>query len=592
MSSNRRQRRAGLAGKKSAGSAVGSKGPGGASERVGAFLAEAVRLHKAGRLAEAVIRYEQALSLNPDIPEALSNLGLALKALGKLDAATVRFEQAVALKPNAPEIWSNLGILLREQGRPKEAVVCYQKALALKPDDATTHSNLGNALKDQGQYDEAIGCYQKALALKPDYRAALANLDNAIFDMHYSEPHCNRGTLGAARLYARHVEPARPRTDFANIADPERRLRIGYISPDFRNHGVSYFFHGAVAAHDPAQVEAYCYSNSTVDDDMSARIRNAVHGWRVIADLSDAEADAVIQRDQIDILVDLAGHSARNRLSLLALKPAPVQALWQGYLDTSGLSAVDYFVTDRFVVPKEDLGSFSETVLYLPDAHFCFSMVGLEDVPLAARPGAGPLTFGSFNNWAKVTDDTIALWSRVMSAVPDSRLFLKTGQFDNPAVRWQAIDRFAAHGVGTDRLKLENFTTRAELLDSYNRVDIGLDPFPYNGCTTTIEALWMGVPVVTLRGKRSVARASESILTVVGLPDLVAEDRDTYVAKIKALAEDRKQLGELHRDLRMMVEKSPIYDCQRFARGMEGLFRTMWRTWCSSRSTPRNESLA
>ncbi|GEP60722.1 O-linked N-acetylglucosamine transferase, SPINDLY family protein [Reyranella soli] len=571
MPGNRRQRRAALAGKAPSSTKT---------DQVRATLGQAARLHQAGRLQQAVTFYEQALALDPGIPEAFSNLALALKALGRTDDAIARCEQALKLKPDAPEILLNLGMLLREKRRSKEAATAYRRALAVKPNDPTLLSNLGNALKDQGEFAEAIACFRQALERRPDYRAALSNLDNAIFDMHFADRYGNDSTLEAARLFARYIEPARPRTDFANVRDPERRLRVGYVSPDFRNHGVSYFFHGVIANLDPAEVEPYCYSNSTVDDDMTARIRTAASGFRTIAGLSDAEADAIIQRDRIDILVDLAGHTAGNRLSLFARKPAPVQMLTQGYLDTSGLTAMDYLVTDRWVVPPEDEGSFTEKILRLPNAHFCFAPTGL-DIPVTARPAGQPLTLGSFNNWNKVSGETIALWARVMAEIPDCRLFLKSGRFDDPALRREAIDQLAAHGVGESRLLVEGFTTREELMAAYNRVDIGLDPFPYNGCTTTIEALWMGVPVVALRGRRSVARASEAILTVIGRPDLVAADADAYVSIVKTLAADRKALDEMHGTLRAMTESSPICDCRQFARDTVQLYRQMWRTWCA-----------
>jgi protein O-GlcNAc transferase len=580
MSSNRRQRRAELAGKKSAPSPASSKKLTGTPEAIGALLAQAVRLHQAGNLAEAVVRYEQALSLDPNIPEALSNLGLALKDLGKADAAIARYEQALALKPNAPEILCNLGIVLKDRGRTDEAISCYQKALAFKPDYPAALSNLGNALKDQGRLDEAIACYRQALALRHGYPQAVSNLGSAIFDLHYSERHCSTSTLDAALLYARHVEPAGPRRGFTNAADPERRLRIGYVSADFRNHPVGFLLLGPLAAHDAARFEVYCYSNSRAEDDMTTRLRAAAHGWRTIAGLSDADADAMIRRDGIDILVDLSGHSAGNRLPLFARKPAPVQATWLGYLDTSGLVAMDYFLTDRFVVPVEDEASFTETVLRLPDAHLCFSPAGL-DVPIVARPDSGPLMLGSFNKWTKVSDGTIALWSRVMAEIPDSRLLVNTRELDNPVTRQEAIERFAVHGIGADRLMLEKPASRIDLLAAYNRIDIALDPFPYNGCTTTAEALWMGVPVVTLSGKRSVSRAAEGILTVAGLANLVAGDGAAYVAAVKALAQDRKHLSELRRGLRAAVEQSPICDSPRFTQALEGLYREMWKTWCS-----------
>lgn len=577
MGNNRRQRRAELAGKKSA---RGLNPPGNGPDAIAALLNQAAHLHQTKNLAEAVVRYERALSLNPNIPEALSNLALALKGLGKADAAIARYEQALRLKPNAPEILSNLGIVLKDQGRTDEAIACYQKAIALRPDYASAHSNLGNALRAQGRLDEAIASYQRALALRRDYREALSNLGSAIFDLHYSERYCNDNTLDAALGYARHVQPARLRNDFANVPNPDRRLRIGYVSGDFRNHPVAYLFQGALAAHDPAKFDVYCYSNSRDDDEMTACLRAAAHGWRTIADVSDVAAEAMIRRDGIDILIDLAGHSAGNRLPLFALKPAPIQATWLGYLDTSGLAAMDYFVTDRFVVPAEDEGSFTETVLRLPDAHFCFSADGL-DVPISARPDTGPLTFGSFNNWAKTSDGTIALWSRILSEIPDSRLLLITRALGNPVTQQEAIARFAAHGISADRLTLERPSSRIDVLRAYNRIDIALDPFPYNGCTTTVEALWMGVPVVALKGKRSVSRAAEAILTVAGLPDLVAPDGEAYVKATKALADDRKHLGELRSRLRTLVEQSPICDCSRFAGALEELYRQIWKNWCS-----------
>jgi len=318
---------------------------------------------------------------------------------------------------------------------------------------------------------------------------------------------------------------------------------------------------------------------------MTARLRSLAHGWRTIVGTSDADVEAMIRRDGIDILVDLAGYAAGQRLPLFALKPAPVQATWLGYLDTSGLAAMDYFLTDRFVVPTEDMASFSETVEYLPDVHFCFSPAGL-DVPIVARSDMTRLTLGSFNTWTKVSDGTTALWSRIMREIPDCQLLLKTTQLDNPATRSQAIERFAAHGISADRLILETTFSpaRSDSLAVYNRIDIALDPFPYNGCTTTVEALWMGVPVVTLRGKRSVARAAEAILTVAGLPNLVADDGDAYVKTVKALAEDRIYLRELKSGLRATLEKSPIFDCAKFAQALEGLYRNMWRNWCSSHS--------
>ncbi|MBV8391582.1 MAG: hypothetical protein JOY81_00220 [Alphaproteobacteria bacterium] len=289
----------------------------------------------------------------------------------------------------------------------------------------------------------------------------------------------------------------------------------------------------------------------------------------------------MIQTDAIDLLIDVSGHTAGNRLSLFALRPAPVQASWLAYLDTTGLATMDYFLTDRFIVPEEDEGSYSEKVLRLPDMHLCLARDEM-DVPVSPPSPDGPLTLGSFNNWAKVSDATIALWSRVLAELPGSRLMLRTGALNSQDVRRAAVARFEAQGISADRLILEGGAPRRALLASYNKVDIALDPFPYTGCTTTVEALWMGVPVVTLRGKRSVARASEGILTTAGLPHLVATDAESFVATVKGLAQDRAGLAALRRSLRAKVAESPLFDCARFARALEGLYREMWTDWCRS----------
>ena len=683
MSINRQQRRAEKAGKKPGPSAVGSRDRGVAPGRIADLFVQAVRRHQAGALAEAVALYEQALSHDPNVPEALSNLGLALKDLGRPDAAVARYEQALALKPDVPEVLSNLGlalkdlgkrseaiaryrqalalrpnypealsnlgnaladqgraeeaiacfrqalmlrpnypealsnlgIVLRNSGKIDEAITCYEQALALKPSLPDTLSNLGDALQQRGRLDEAIARYEQALALRPDFPGALSNLANGLKDrgkadeaivrcqqalalqpnypdahsnllltLQYSERHSGTNTLAEARRFASQVEAGRRRPEFANTPEPERRLRVGYVSADFRTHPVGLLLDGVLTAHEPGAVEVFCYTNSEVADDVTMRLK-AAGQWRSIVGMSDADACSMIRRDGIDILIDLSGHTAKNRLPLFALKPAPVQVTWLGYVDTTGLESMDYILADRFVVPPGDEADFTETVWRLPDAYFCMATLGF-NMPAATdhAPADAPLTLGCFNNWAKVTPGTVMLWARILSALPDSRLFLKTNYLDNPGIRRLVLERFADAGIGPERLILEGPSPRAELLAAYGRVDIALDPFPYGGGMTTVEALSMGVPVVTLRGRRWVGHVTESVLETIGLGDLVANDAEAYERTVIGLAEDRTRLGELRRRLRSTMEGSPFCDGLRFTRNLEAAYRGMWKIWCARRT--------
>jgi protein O-GlcNAc transferase len=302
----------------------------------------------------------------------------------------------------------------------------------------------------------------------------------------------------------------------------------------------------------------------------------------VIAGQPDAEVDGLIRRDGIDILVDLSGHTARNRLTVFAGRPAPVQVTALGYFGTTGLATMDYILADRFVVPPGEEALFGETVWRLPDSYICFAPPAYE-VPIQARPGGG-LVLGCFNNWSKLSDGAVGLWANVLREIPDSRLFLKTRFLDNPEVRQAALQRFAGHGVDPGRLILEGPSPRAELLAAYNRMDIALDPFPFGGGATTAEALWMGVPVVTLRGNRWVSRVAESILTAVGRPDLVAGDARAYRALVQRLAADPATRDARHRSaLRTTMLGSPLCNGRRYARELEAAYRAMWRGWCAGR---------
>lgn len=543
-------------------------------------LGEALRA--TGHLAAAVPAYQQALARKPDYAEAWNNLGTALKGLRRFDDAITAYRRALAIKPDYFAAHSNLGAALRETGTLAEAEAAYRHALALKPDFAEAHNNLGNALLTQGRIREAVASYERAVTLKPRFAEAHHNL---LMGSHYLPEITEETACANARRYAATLTaPPAPRR-FANTPEPGRPLRVGYVSGDFQDHPVGFFLVDVLPAHARDAVEVFCYVNNSHADAMTARLKAAADHWRNIVGLPDAAVAALMADDGIDILVDLSGHTAGNRLPLFALRPAPVQVTWLGYFGTTGLSAMDYILADRYVVPAGLEAHYAESVWRLPDSYLCFSPppFDLPVVPPPTTTGA-PLTFGCFNNRTKISPDTVVLWARLLRRLPESRLLLKTRNLDDAVVRDALLKCFVAEGVAPERLLMEGHSPRADLLAAYGRVDIALDPFPFGGGTTTAEALWMGVPVVSLRGDRWAGRVSESILATVGHPEWVAADQDAYLEIAAALAADSRHLTTLRAGLREQVRASPLGQPGRFAANLEAAYRGMWRRWCEGQS--------
>jgi len=537
-------------------------------------------LKEQGRLDEAVACYSRALGLKPDLLEAHNNLGNARLDQGRLDEAVACFHMALGLRPDYPEAHNNLGNALKEQGRLDEAVASYSRAIGFKQDYPEAHSNLGTVLQDQGRLDEAVACHRHALGLKPDYPDAHSNL---LWDMNYM-PHislaeareeaCRFGRMVAARSAA-------PFSAWACAAAPAR-LRVGFVSGDLLGHPVGYFLEGLLNEIDPGRVELLAYPTHNKGDNLTLRLRRRFDAWTPLTGLDDEAAARQIHADGVHVLVDLSGHTANNRLPLFVRRPAPVQASWLGYFATTGVTEIDYLLADPHVAPPEEEHHFTEKIWRLPESYLCFTPpdVELEVAPLPALP-SGPVTFGCFNNLTKMNDAVVGLWARVLRAVPDSRLFLKAKQLDDRSVSETTRQRFAAHGIDTGRLILEGRSPRLELLRAYDRVDIALDPFPYPGGTTSVEGLWMGVPVITRRGDRFLSHVGESIAHNAGMADWIAEDDDAYVAKAVFQASDLQRLAGLRGRLRQQVLVSPLFDAKRFARHFEA---AMWAMWESRKS--------
>lgn len=524
-----------------------------------------------GQFAEAEACHLQALRLKPDFAAAYNNLGVALMGLGRLEDAAVRYRQAIFLAPDFVEAHYNLGRAQAERGKADEALDCFERAVRLKPDAVGALNNLGNAYKDQGRLDEAIACYRKALAVAPLDAPVHSNL---LFSLLYHP------RLGPDEVFREHREFGRRHEKAPAAAAPPRpagagprRLRIGYVSPDFREHVVSFFIEPVLASHDRARFEVCCYSDAPRPDAATRRLQGYADRWRPLTGLTDAQAADLIRGDEVDLLVDLAGHTGGNRLRMVALRPAPLQGTYLGYMGTTGLTAVDFRITDAYADPPGMTERWhTEELVRLPETGLCYQPGHTPDA--AERPpalDAGRVTFGSFNNIAKVTADVVALWSRALRAAPGSQLLLKSGAGDAGDRRLR--EAFAANGVEEGRVTLIGRTpSRYAYLKLYHGVDVCLDPFPYNGITTTCDALWMGVPLITLAGRTSVSRQGVGLLSNVGLHELIAETPDAYVAVAARLTAQLSKLSALRSGLRERMTRSPLMDRVRFTRRLEAAY--------------------
>ena len=542
-----------------------------------------VALLALGRREDATASLRRAVELDPQHLHGWHSLGNALGAASDLTGAEAALRQALAINPGYYEARNNLGQALQQQGRLDEAIEAFTEALRGAPEAAAMHYNLGVAYQIVGQIEEALACYRQALALKPDYLLAHTNL---VLALNFAPGLSGEQLLAEHRAFdaqqCQGLAPAAP--SWPNSREPERRLRIGYVSGDFHLHPVGSYLVGPLEAHDKAAFEVFCYSNGLVEDEVTARIAHAADNWRSIAGAPDEQVVALIQHDQIDILVDLSGHTNNNRPTLFARKPAPVQASWLGYPETTGLSAIDYLVMDASTVPP-GADWTAEAVVRLPHGRFCYSPPSyMPDVAApAARPDGG-VTFGSFSNIGKIGPQVVQLWARVLDAVPGSRLILKWKQIDQQSVRQRLTAAFAEAGVGPDRLELRQGSWHDEMLAQYADIDIALDPFPFGGGLTSSEALWMGVPVVTLPLDRPASRQTLAFLHGLGLDDLAATSQDDYVRIAAALAADPARRAELRHTLRPRMAAAPMNDPKVLAAGLDAAYRQMWRAWCEGKA--------
>jgi predicted O-linked N-acetylglucosamine transferase (SPINDLY family) len=597
------------------------------------------------RPSDAMDEFLHALTLRPDLAEPLFNLGLLMRDHGELDLAISCFECAAELKPGvhaiqqrlaeasearkarrpgargqgpvrngmSAQLLAGVAASLGASGRHDAAVALCRTALELDPACVNAHHNLGAEMLDRSRMDEAIAAFEEALRVDPRHVAARCNLGNAFFKsgrtkeaiasfqhalelgenpgVHSNilfampfDPDCEQEAIleEARRWNRQYGEPFTAAvTRHDNDPTPNRRLRIGYVSPDFRVHCQSLFTVPLLSRHDRERFEIVCYSDVAQPDKLTERLRGSADVWRSILGKSDSDVAAQLREDRIDVLVDLTMHMEKNRLRVFARKPAPVQISWLAYPGTTGLSAIDYRITDPYLDPIDsDVSVYSECTIWLPDAFWCYDPLTSGEPPVGPLPARsnGCITFACLNNFAKVNEPVLELWAAVLREVTGSRIVILAPEGE-PRRRVRA--RLAAHGINAERIEFVDRRPRSEYLASYGAIDICLDTFPSNGHTTSLDALWMGVPVVTLAGKTVVGKAGVCQAMNLGLGDeLIASSPGDYVRIATRLCANLDHLGDLRAGLRARMEASPLMDAGRFARNIETAYRQVWSRWC------------
>ena len=545
-------------------------------------------LQASGRAAEASKTFRRVLELRPDLPGGYANLGLALYELGQVSEAVTLYRQGLALRPIA-EMYDNLAIALQKQGLIDEAIANYRAALALQPDNVNTQCNLAAALADEGQAQAAAAAYRSILHHHPEHMVAHSNL---LFNLSFDE-HCSpEQYLAEAQVFSAKAMRAATSSCVPACERPEGRgahLNVGFVSGDLRVHPVGYFLEGVLRHLDRTRFRLFAYSTVAQEDVLTARLRPLFDGWRSIKGVDDAAAANAIRRDGIDLLIDLGGHTGDNRLPVFAFSPAPVQITWLGYFASTGLASMNYIIADELCVPNGSEGAFSESVYRLPSTRLCFTPPtdgSMPDVsPLPARH-KGHLTFGCFQRLPKITPAVLNLWGRIFAAVPQARLFLQSHQTGRKIYVDEIVARLAAVGISSDRVTVRGPAPRTAYLDAYAEVDVVLDTFPYTGGTTTCEAMWMGVPTVTLAGTSMIGRQGVALLTAANLPEWVAQTEEEYVAKAVRAATDVDSLSKLRSRMREQVKESALFDVAAFAGHLGHALESMW-TRVPARETDR-----
>lgn len=534
--------------------------------------------HKFGEFKKAINCFEKAIKINSHLAVPYYNLGNAQKELGDYQKAKNCFLKAIEIKSDYIEAHINLGEVFQELSEHKKAINCFKQAIIIQPNSANAYYNFGVTLEKLGEYQNAINYFQKAINLKPDYTRAHSN---KLFNLFYLEEVDPKHYLFQAKKFRLSLKPINSELLLKYQFDVNpKKIKVGFVSGDFRQHPVGYFLLDMLKYLKNKNLELTAYSNSKIKDSLSVELKSHFTNWCEITDQDDEKVVNQIRKDGIHILLDLSGHSAKNRLPIFINKPAPIQASWAGYPGSTGIPEIDYMIGDRFVTPENENGHFTEKIFRLPLMWVCFSEPDL-DVRISDPPVIknGYVTFGSFNNLSKINDKVISLWSKILKSCPKSKIFLKAKRLDDSYLKEKIIDKFKENGINLNSIILEGSSSRSKQLNSYNKVDIALDPFPYSGGVTSLEAIWMGVPVLTKKGFRFVSHTTESINHNSGMSDWVANDENEYVKKAIKFSTDLELLTEINKNLRRKALKSPLFNSTLFAEQLNSAFWKMWNNF-------------
>ena len=523
---------------------------------------------------DALAYFKQALEIKSDYADAYYNIGIAYDKLGKRKEALDNFLKAIKIKPKYAEVYTNIGLLFLDKIEYEKSLENFEKSIELKPDYEKAYNNLGNLFNSIGRFDEATEKYHKAIKIKSDYALAYSNL---LFNLNYKTNFDPNIYLSEAKKFSLNCKPDK-KINFNFIYEKKpKKLKIGFISADFGNHPGGYFTLSTLRELRKKDLELVAYSTFDRNDEFVHHFRTLFSKWNSIEGMGDEEVAQQIVNDGIHILLDLQGHSSKNRLPIFFYKAAPIQATWLGQ-GSSGITEIDYFIGSSHITPKKEEKDYVEKIIRLPEISQCFTPpdfnLKIDSLPALKN---NFITFGCLNKFSKMNDEVIALWSKILLSIPKSKLLLKSREFKNKEVIKSNLEKFKKHNIHEDRLIIMGHSkTRKEVLETFNKIDIALDPFPFQGNTSTCEAVWMGVPVITLKGNRYLFHFGESINSNLNMNSWIAYNKDDYVKKAIKFSSDLNKLKEIRINLREKASRSPVFDAERFSRYFCEMLWSMW----------------
>ena len=530
---------------------------------------------KQGYLNEALSSFKSAILLNPEFAFAYNNLGNVLKDLGRFEEALAEYKKSIKINNKYADTYYNLGTLYKKTHKYNESVESFEKAIRIKPDFVEAYIDLGTTLTMIGDFKEAILIYQKTIKLNPALNFAYSNI---LFTLCYLENDNPEFYFSLMKKFRSSLTSVKKDSllKYQFNSKPEK-LKIGFISGDFKEHPVGYLLKDTLKHLKNKNLELFAYSNLLKKDNYSIKLKSNFNSWNEIYNKNDKTIVNQIRNDGIHILIDLSGHSAKNRLPVFVNKAAPIQLTWGGYPGSTGISEIDYIIGDAHVTPLKDKKYFAEKIFNLPNIWICFTEPDF-DIKIKELPASknNYITFGSFNNLAKINEKVICLWSKIIKAIPKSRIFFKSSPLDNLDIKKKLISTFKKYNIDSNLIIIEGKSARNQSLESYNKVDIALDPFPYSGAITTFEAMWMGVPVLTKKGNKFVSRQTESINNNSGMADWVAQNEDEYFKKAIKFSSNIQHLSKVRMNLRKKVLNSPSFNSSLFAKQFD---KMLWKLW-------------